>query len=68
MTTAHLRARLAAPVDPLLTRLAVRIALLAASRISVGCLTVTLPDGSSRSFGDRTRSCRVRCASMTQRR
>jgi cyclopropane-fatty-acyl-phospholipid synthase len=54
MTTTHLRERLAAPVDPLLTRLAVRISLLAASRISVGCLTVTLPDGSSRSFGDRT--------------
>ena len=53
MTTAPLRARLAAPVDPLLTRLAVRIALLAASRISVGCLTVTLPDGSHRIFGDR---------------
>ena len=54
MTTTPLRERLAAPVDPLLTRLAVRISLLAASRISVGCLTVTLPDGSSRSFGDLT--------------
>jgi cyclopropane-fatty-acyl-phospholipid synthase len=45
--------RLSAPLSPLLTQLAARIALSAATRIRVGCLTVQLPDGSRRIFGDR---------------
>jgi cyclopropane-fatty-acyl-phospholipid synthase len=45
--------RLAAPLDPLLTTMAGRLALAAASRIRRGCLTVQLPDGSRRVFGDR---------------
>ncbi len=53
MTTPHVAERLAAPFDPLLTRVASRIALSAASRIKAGCLTVQLPDGSRRVFGDR---------------
>jgi len=40
------------PVDSLLTQLAGRVALSAASRIRVGVLTVRLPDGSTRVFGD----------------
>jgi cyclopropane-fatty-acyl-phospholipid synthase len=44
--------RLAAPVEPLLTRTAGRVSLAAASRIRTGCLTVELPDGSRRVFGD----------------
>jgi cyclopropane-fatty-acyl-phospholipid synthase len=46
--------RLATPIDPLLTQVAGRVALSAATRIKVGCLTVQLPDGSRRVFGDRT--------------
>ena len=45
--------RLAGPLDPLLTTVAGRIGLAAASRIRRGCLTVRLPDGSRRVFGDR---------------
>ena len=44
---------LTAPLDPLLTQVAARVALSAASRIRVGRLTVVLPDGSRRVFGDR---------------
>jgi cyclopropane-fatty-acyl-phospholipid synthase len=47
-----LAGRLAAPLDPILEQFAARIALGAASRIAVGCLTVVLPDGSRRVFGD----------------
>ncbi len=53
MTAPMPAARLTAPLDPLLTRIAGRIALTAASRIKVGCLTVQLPDGTRRVFGDR---------------
>ncbi len=52
MTAPTPTARLTAPLDPLLTRVAARIALGAAARIKVGCLTVQLPDGSRRVFGD----------------
>ncbi len=45
---------LAGPLDPVLTSVAGRIGLAAASRIRRGCLTVQLPDGSRRVFGDRT--------------
>ena len=41
------------PIDSLLTQVAGRVALSAASRIKVGLLTVRLPDGSTRVFGDR---------------
>jgi cyclopropane-fatty-acyl-phospholipid synthase len=44
---------LAGPLDPVLTSVAGRIGLAAASRIRRGCLTVQLPDGSRRVFGDR---------------
>jgi cyclopropane-fatty-acyl-phospholipid synthase len=44
--------RLTAPLDPLLTQVASRIALQAASRIRVGRLSVVLPNGSQRIFGD----------------
>ena len=40
-------------LDSLLTQVAGRGALSAASRIAVGVLTVRLPDGSTRVFGDR---------------
>jgi cyclopropane-fatty-acyl-phospholipid synthase len=52
MTARTPAARLTAPLDPILTRAASRIALGAASRIQVGCLTVRLPNGSRRVFGD----------------
>ena len=45
--------------DPVLSRLAWRLALAAAGRIRAGCLTVTLPDGSRRDFGDRTSELRA---------
>jgi len=41
------------PLDSLLIQVAGRIALSAASRLAVGCLTVRLPDGTVRVFGDR---------------
>lgn len=44
--------RLAAPVEPLLTRMAGQVGLAAAARVRQGCLTVELPDGSKRLFGD----------------
>lgn len=53
MTAPTLGARLTAPLDPLLTQIAGRIALGAAARIRVGRLTAQLPDGSQRVFGDR---------------
>jgi cyclopropane-fatty-acyl-phospholipid synthase len=43
--------RFSAAADPLLTTIAARIGLAAASRIRTGCLTVQLPDGSRRVFG-----------------
>ena len=52
MTTAR-RERLGAPLDPLLSSIAGRLGLAAAARIRTGCLTVVLPDGSRRVFGDR---------------
>lgn len=45
-------ARLSRPIEPLLTRVAASVALAAAERIRTGCLTVVLPDGSRRVFGD----------------
>jgi cyclopropane-fatty-acyl-phospholipid synthase len=44
--------RLSSPLDPLLVAVAGRIGLAAASRIRRGCLSVQLPDGSRRVFGD----------------
>lgn len=52
MTTQSLTSRATGPFDSLLTQVAGRVALGAASRIAVGSLTVTLPDGSVRVFGD----------------
>jgi cyclopropane-fatty-acyl-phospholipid synthase len=52
MTAPTGTARLTAPLDPVLTRVAGRIAFRAASSIKVGLLTVQLPDGSRRVFGD----------------
>ncbi len=53
MTVRYRSERLVGPLDPLLTTMAGRIGLAAASRIRVGGLTVVLPDGSQRVFGDR---------------
>ncbi len=53
MTAPAPLARLAGPLDPLFLTIAGRLSLAAASRIRVGCLTVQLPDGSQRVFGDR---------------
>jgi cyclopropane-fatty-acyl-phospholipid synthase len=53
MTARMPTARLTAPLDPLFTQVAAKIALGAASRIGVGQLTVQLPNGSRRVFGDR---------------
>jgi cyclopropane-fatty-acyl-phospholipid synthase len=44
---------------PLLERIATRVALTAARRIAVGRLTVVLPDGSRRVFGDPTSELRA---------
>jgi cyclopropane-fatty-acyl-phospholipid synthase len=52
MTTPSVSERLSAPLEPLLTQASARIALGAASRIKVGCLTVQLPDQTRRIFGD----------------
>jgi cyclopropane-fatty-acyl-phospholipid synthase len=46
--------RLIGPIEARLTRFAERTALAAASRIRTGCLTVVLPDGSRRVFGEPT--------------
>jgi cyclopropane-fatty-acyl-phospholipid synthase len=54
LTTPLASERPTAPLDPWLTQFAGRIALSAAARIRVGELTVQLPDGSRRVFGDRT--------------
>jgi cyclopropane-fatty-acyl-phospholipid synthase len=54
MTGRAVGRRTAVPAEPLLSRLAERVALAGAERIRVGRLTVTLPDGSRRVFGDRT--------------
>jgi len=51
--------RIAGPLAPLLTTIAARVGLAAASRIREGCLTVLLPDGSRRVFGDRTSELRA---------
>ena len=53
MTAPAPLARLTGPLDPLFLAVAGRVSLAAASRIRVGCLTVQLPDGSQRVFGDR---------------
>jgi cyclopropane-fatty-acyl-phospholipid synthase len=53
MTARTLAARAADPIDSLLTQVASRVALSAASRIKVGRLSVRLPDGSERVFGER---------------
>jgi cyclopropane-fatty-acyl-phospholipid synthase len=39
-------------IDPVITGLAARVGLAAAARIGTGLLTVRLPDGSQRTFGD----------------
>jgi cyclopropane-fatty-acyl-phospholipid synthase len=46
------------PAEPLVTRIAGRVGLAAASHIRTGCLTVELPDGSRRVFGDPASSLR----------
>jgi cyclopropane-fatty-acyl-phospholipid synthase len=46
--------RLSSPLDPLLVAVAGRIGLAAASRIRRGCLSLKLPDGSRRVFGDES--------------
>ena len=45
--------RVSSAAEPILVGVARRVALAAAERIRVGCLTVVLPDGSRREFGDR---------------
>ena len=52
MTVPMTARRLVSPMDQLLTTAASRITLAAASRIRTGHLTVRLPDGSERTFGD----------------
>ncbi len=53
MTSRSMSSGASGSIDSLLTQVAGRVALSAASRIRVGNLTVTLPDGSTRVFGDR---------------
>ena len=53
MTARGLPSRAALPIDSLLTQVAGRIALSAASRLKIGMLAVRLPDGSQRIFGER---------------
>ena len=53
MTADSLTTQASGPIDSLLTQVASRVTLSAASRITVGNLTVRLPDGSTRVFGDR---------------
>ena len=52
MTGAQAPAAVRGLVRPILTDAAERMLLVAASRIRVGCLDVTLPDGRRRTFGD----------------
>ncbi len=52
MTAPEMTARATSPIDSMLTQIAGRVALSGASRIKVGNLTVQLPDGSRRVFGD----------------
>jgi cyclopropane-fatty-acyl-phospholipid synthase len=54
MTTRSWPARAGEPLAPLLATAAQRVTLAAASRMRTGCLTVVLPDGSRRTFGDPT--------------
>jgi cyclopropane-fatty-acyl-phospholipid synthase len=53
MTARTLATRATDPIDSLLTQVAGRVTLAAAARVKVGRLTVRLPDGSTRVFGDR---------------
>ncbi len=53
MSGQSMTSRATSPVDSLLTQAAARVTLSAASRIRVGNLTVKLPDGTTRVFGDR---------------
>ncbi len=52
MTARTMPSRFPALAEPLLTRLAWRVALAAAARVRMGRLTVVLPDGTPRAFGD----------------
>ena len=52
MRANSLNTRATGSIDSLLTQLASRVTLSAASRIAVGSLTVRLPDGTTRFFGD----------------
>jgi cyclopropane-fatty-acyl-phospholipid synthase len=52
MNTRTIARRLPGVADPVLGRIASRVALAAAGRIRVGALTVVLPNGSRRVFGD----------------
>ena len=52
MSGHSLTSRASGPVDSLLTQAAARVTLSAASRIRVGNLTVRLPNGTTRVFGD----------------
>ncbi len=57
--TARTAARRLTVADSLLGRVAWRVALAGASRIRIGCLTVVLPDGTQRQFGDLTSDVRA---------
>jgi len=58
MTSRPLPARMGGAFEPVLTTLATRVALGAASRIRTGHLTVVLPDGARHEFGDRAATLR----------
>jgi len=58
MSGQSMTSRATGPVDSLLTQAAARVTLSAASRIRVGNLTVKLPDGTTRVFGDRASTLR----------
>ena len=58
MSGQSMTSRATGPVDSLLTQAAARVTLSAASRIRVGNLTVRLPDGTTRVFGDRASTLR----------
>ncbi len=59
MTLRSLSAHVERTLDPILDRAAVRVVVAGAARIGVGCLTVVLPDGSQRVFGDRSSELRA---------